>query len=282
MTTFINSNVWFATNHGKATAAREPFLRVLGATVSELVIESDKLGTFSGEVERPGSMLDALRGKVALARSLTQERFFLVSEGSFTVAGGFGFFAQGIEMLLLHDAEQGVDIVEQHIALRTNYATRSVKNADEFHSFLAQVGFGSHGIVLYPEGLPLRERIRKGITVRSDAEAAFKSCIEESPQLSVMVMSDMRAHLNPTRMASISECCELLVNRLATMCPFCSSGGFGLVASVPGLPCEECGAPTARARAEKHGCPYCGRHEERPRGDGRTYAIASECGVCNP
>ena len=62
---FRDSTVVFATNHGKARAASELFTRVLNTTIKELIIDSDRLGTFSGEVERAGSMLDALRGKLS-------------------------------------------------------------------------------------------------------------------------------------------------------------------------------------------------------------------------
>lgn len=279
---FEAAHIVFATKHQKSLAASEPFARLLNATVSELPIDSDTLGTFSGEVPRPGSMLHALRGKVALARAVTQERFLLVSEGSFGSAGGLGLIAQGVEMLLLHDTQTGIEIIEQHISLSTNYASRELTHQDDLAAFLSCIRFESHALLLYPKGLLVPEAVQKGITTHESAYDAFSKCLKASPQGAVVAMSDMRAHLNPTRMGEISACCELLARRLATTCPRCTSGGFGLTATVPGLPCSGCGEPTQRARAEKHSCPVCGSSVERPRADGRRHADPAECEWCNP
>lgn len=274
--------VVFATKHHKGAAARVPFARILNTAVNELPIDTDSLGTFSGEIERPGSMLDALRGKVRLAREITSEQFVLVSEGSFGGADGLGFVARGIEMLMLHDAASGAEVVEQHISWETNYATATLTRSDDLARFLEKMSFGSHALVLYPDGVSPTQEIYKGITTLSEAEDAFESCRQSSPCGAVMAMSDMRAHLNPTRMHAISACCELLAQRLATACPQCGSGGFGLVESIPGLPCEWCGSPTRRARAERHACVLCGANVERARSDGKTHAAPAECDVCNP
>jgi hypothetical protein len=279
---FHGSQLIFATNHGKAEAASEPFARILNATITPLSIDSDTLGTFTGEIERPGSMLDALRGKVLLARELTNERWVLVSEGSFSSSDGFGLIVHGIEMLMLHDALTGAEIVEQHISYDTNYATATLTSSKELEPFLKRISFGSHALVLYPDGLFLDGNVRKGITDRNEAATIVEQQLKASPKHAVLAMSDMRAHRNPTRMAAIRSCCELLAQRLNTTCPSCESGGFGLVAAVPGLPCEECGAPTQRARAERHACPFCAHTLERPRSDGATFASAAECEWCNP
>jgi hypothetical protein len=279
---FRDAKVCFATNHQKGTAAREPFLRILNTQVEELQIDSDRLGTFSGEIERPGSMLDALRGKIKLAREVSRERFILVSEGSFSTAGGFGVIAQGIEMLLLDDAITGTQVIEQHISWDTNYLTAEISKLDELDSFLPRISFGSHGLVLYPCGATPSAKLFKGIFDTTLAHEAFQECLAASPVGRVMAMSDMRAHCNPTRMKAISACCELLAKRLATVCSYCGSGGFGITGTVPGLPCESCGFPTARARLEKHTCVVCHATTEQPRSDGKVTADPAECELCNP
>ncbi len=279
---FHGSHIIFATNHGKGAAARPPFEKILSARVDELVIDSDSLGTFSGEVARPGSMLDALRGKIRLAQPHSESPLILASEGSFSSADGFGLLVHGIEMLMLVDNRTGVEIIEQHISHNTNYATTTLRSPTELADFLPRIHFGSHALVLYPEGVPLVGNVHKGITEAAEAERAFHLCAALSPSQSVMAMSDMRAHLNPTRMKEIERCCERLATRLSTLCPQCGSGGFGLTGTVPGLPCVECGTPTQRARGEIHSCPFCEAAKELPRSDGKTYALASECEWCNP
>lgn len=279
---FRDVTVVFATNHGKARAAVDPFQRVLNSVITELPIDSDSLGTFSGEIERRGTMLDALKAKVKLARESTPERFVLVSEGSFSTTVGFGLIAQGIEMLLLHDADTGAEVLEQHISWDTNYATALLSTREDLERFLTSIAFGSHGVVLYPHGVSPRERVYKGLVTLDEAERAFTASLAASPEAKVFAMSDMRAHFNPTRMSAISACCELLVKRLATACPKCQSGGFGLVATVPGLPCAGCGAPTQRAKAERHGCVVCGATVTMERSDGVKSVDPTECEFCNP
>ena len=279
---FLGSHIIFATNHGKAEAARAPFQEILSAQVDELTINSDALGTFSGEVERPGSMLDALRGKIHMAAALTSAPLILASEGSFSSANPFALPNHGIEMLMLFDSRAGVEIIEQHISYDTNYATGTLRSLSELHAFLERISFSTHALVLFPDGLPLLGNVRKGLTEVADAERAFMEALSRSPSQSVTAMSDMRAHVNPTRMRAIRACCELLANRLATACPRCCSGGFGLTATAPGLVCSECGAPTQRARGEIHSCPFCCLQKELPRADGRTVASPAECEWCNP
>jgi hypothetical protein len=279
---FRDLAVTFATKHQKAKAARESFAAILNNQINEIAIDSDLVGTFSGEVERPGSMLDALRAKIALARQASTARFLLVSEGSFSTAGGFGLIAQGIEMLLLYDVLQDVEVIEQYISWNTNYATREVSTSEELQRFLELISFGSHALVLYPSGMSAGSEIVKGITDLDEARQAFSRCKELSPNARVMAMSDMRAHLNPTRMECIARCCALLAKRLATYCPLCRSGGFGLIATVPGLPCEMCGQPTGRALAEKHACAVCKFETREVRRDRKMYADPAECHRCNP
>jgi len=279
---FTRSHIAFATNHSKSVAARDTFKEILSSEVTELTIDSDRLGTFSGEVERPGSMLDALRSKVALAREISRERFILASEGSFSSAGGFGLIAQNIELLMLSDLVTGAEIVEQRVTYETNYATEVIKNLSDLEKFLVRISFGTHALVLYPDKVSPKQHVSKGIVDLAQARKIFEDYIKLSPTGSVRAMSDMRAHVNPTRMTAIRECCKLLARRLANQCPACGSGGFGIVATVPGLPCEDCGAPTSLALAEKHACPFCSVTQEYPRQDGRKYAEASSCQWCNP
>jgi hypothetical protein len=279
---FVGAEIVFATNHGKLVAAADCFARKLTTTVTEVAIDSDSLGTFSGEIERPGSMLDALRGKVRLARAVTTARFVMVSEGSFGGVGGIGLIPQAIEMLMVHDAVTGAEIIEQSLSLETNYKSATITTRADLARFMTSIDFGAHALVLYPEGILRPGEVYKGITTEEQACEFFERCLVRSPTAAVVAMSDMRAHLNPTRMRHIAECCELLAERLATLCPACSSGGFGLVSTIPGLPCSECGMATQRARAERHECPFCHKSVEKPRADGRTAAQPGECEWCNP
>ena len=279
---FTNTKITFATNHAKSVAAVDAFKTILNTEVAELIIDSDRFGTFSGEVERDGSMLDALRAKIALAREVKRDGFILASEGSFSSAGGFGLIAQNIEMLMLSDSATGAEIIEQYITYETNYANEVIKTPSDLERFLAKISFGEHALVLYPAGIPPKQHVAKGIVELGQGMRIFAEYSALSPTGAVIAMSDMRAHVNPTRMRAIKECCKLMAKRLHNSCPACSSGGFGIVSTVAGLPCEDCGAATSLALAEKHSCPFCAFIEEYPRQDGKKLADPSCCQWCNP
>lgn len=73
-----------------------------------------------------------------------------------------------------------------------------------------------------------------------------------------------------------------LAERATTRCPDCRMPGFGVVDVVRGLPCLDCGAPTARPRALVHGCVRCPARREVPGPDGLLGADPGTCEFCNP
>ena len=73
-----------------------------------------------------------------------------------------------------------------------------------------------------------------------------------------------------------------LVRRLQTACPACGSPGWGLLDTLPGLPCGDCGTTTTLTLSEIWGCPQCGARRDQPRRDGRLHADPGQCPWCNP
>ena len=124
--------------------------------------------------------------------------------------------------------------------------------------------------------------IHKGIQSTEALLAAIRCAAAEAPTGEVQLETDMRAHCNPTRMASIRQLSFRLVRRIATPCPSCQAPGWGLIDVLPGLPCGWCGQPTALIRAEIHGCVRCDHRQERPRRDGLRQADPGQCPFCNP
>lgn len=279
---FRNARFTFATNHAKADAALESFATILNSQIIEMSIDSDALGTFSGEVERPGTMLDALRLKVKLALQQSSERFLLVSEGSFGPASGIGFLPQDHELLMVYDTATNVEILESYISLKTNFASQAVSNLKELDLFMERIGFGAHGLILYADKDPKGQNIFKGITQSEKARSAFELCLATSTSGIVTALADMRACFNPTRMECLKQCAIKLAHRLNTTCPTCKSGGFGAVDSIPGLPCGNCQLPTRLTLKEKYLCPFCSEVSFVPRTDGITSADPSSCEWCNP
>ena len=94
--------------------------------------------------------------------------------------------------------------------------------------------------------------------------------------------SDMRAHVNPTRMAAIGRATRDLTRLALSGCPRCERPGFDVVERRGGLPCAECGMPTRRVRMEIVGCTGCSFREERVPATGQALASPAECDLCNP
>ena len=122
----------------------------------------------------------------------------------------------------------------------------------------------------------------KGIQEIDALDAAIAESVMLSSDGAARIETDMRAHQNPTRMASIADAAELLASRIESSCPACGVPGFGRVGAEPGLPCAWCAAPTQQLLHEILGCPACDYTQRRPRPDGAVEADPGQCGFCNP
>ncbi len=106
--------------------------------------------------------------------------------------------------------------------------------------------------------------------------------VDRSPVGLAWLETDMRAHCNPIRMATIRRLAFRLVRRVATTCPACDAPGWGLVGTRVGLPCRACGLATELVHFEDFGCVACSHRQLRPRRDRLKAADPAHCPYCNP
>jgi hypothetical protein len=261
-----------ATRHGKEQAVAPAFLDALGLDVIVPEgLDTDSLGTFTGEVARTGSMRETALRKARMGMSAAGLPLAIASEGSFGPHPVIPFLPAGHEVLVFIDAERGFEIFEEQLTEQTNYAALDVTPGVDIEAFLLQAGFPQHALVVRTG-----ETVTKGVTSRDDLERLLAG---ESP---VHLATDMRAHMNPTRMAAIMQLAGRLARRVAAACPSCGAPGFGTLRAVRGLPCEDCGAPTQLVDHVVDGCALCLHELSRPRPDGRLTATPAECPECNP
>jgi hypothetical protein len=204
----------------------------------------------------------------------------LATEGSFGPDPLIGFVPLHREVAVLVDDLHAQIVCEWRNSHDTNFASRVVGRTSELDDAqLVRWGFPAHAVIVRgePDGPVL-----KSLRDRYALDAAIVACIQASPSRQARVETDMRAHLNPTRMAQIALLGEGLVERLRCRCPHCRAPGFGRVDVVTGLPCAWCGTPTAAVLAEIHGCTACGQRLQRPRGDGLRQSDPAHCDTCNP
>jgi hypothetical protein len=241
-------------------------------------IDTDTLGTFTGEVPRAGTQLEAARAKARLALTHGGVSLGLGSEGAF-VSGPFGLGACDVELVVLIDAQRGIEIVGRAEAL-VPCGVGLVDDLAALHALAARLGFPSHGLVLRPDHAD-DPRAHKGLRAPAALEEAFHAARRLSTSGRVYVEPDLRAHHHPTRMQTIAAAARDLAARMVARCPACSSPGHGRCAVHGGLPCEWCGTPTREPMTEEYGCVACGHRTRRPY-PGPPRADPARCDVCNP
>lgn len=268
------------TRHGKERVIAPRFESTLGCHI-EVVdgFDTDQLGTFTREIPRAGTQIEAARQKARIGMTLSGARYGLASEGAFGPDPAIGLLPWNVEYLMLIDDVNGLEWVGRAQG-PARQAHRKVTDLASLLEFASEAGFPDHHLVLRPDD-EHTQHVVKGICNRAALESAFAAVLSQSAKGVVFVETDLRAHANPTRMEMIALAANDLLAQLASRCPVCETPGFGLVERIPGLPCADCGAPTRETRAEVHGCIRCLHRETRsiPGGDCADPAV---CDWCNP
>lgn len=272
----LPARVALGTMHGKAAAIAPPLARLGIALTVPGGLDTDRFGTFTGEVPRAGSMVEAARAKALAAIAATGLPVGLASEGAYGAHAVIPFLPQGRELLLWHDARSGHEIIEMLTDEAPAYDHIEVAAAEGAQAFLARIGFPPTAvIVMRADGVP----VAKGVQDLASLDGAIRAARAHGP---ARLQTDMRAHLNPRRMGMIGQLAERFARRLARRCPDCGAPGWGLLRLAPGLPCAWCGGPSLMPKGEIHGCTACGATTLRPRCDGVTEADPGMCPFCNP
>jgi hypothetical protein len=270
--------------HGKETVIVPSLRQALGLAVETAAgLDTDALGTFTGEIPRVGGMRDAAIAKARLGMAATGLPIGIASEGSYGPHPLIPFVSGGIELMVLVDDTRGIVITEHLVEDAPTYAHAEVATPDQLEAFLGRIGFPDHAVIVKPNApaaspVPLHKGLRSS---RAVAEAMMR-CAGCSSDHQAFVQTDMRAHMNPTRMASIGRLAHRLCERAALACPACAMPGYGQVDVETGLRCTWCSSPTDLVRHLIFGCVACDHREPRPRADGRTGADPGQCPRCNP
>jgi hypothetical protein len=269
------------TMHGKEAAIAPPLARLGIELVVPAGFDTDRFGTFTGEIARAGNMEDAARAKARAAIAATGLPVGIASEGAYGPNPAIPILPLGVEILLWRNEETGHEIIVRMSDDTPCFDSVLVHSPHEAVPFLERIGFPQTAVIVRPQGcetLPMAKGLQDS---RAVAEAIIRAAMV-SPDHSVLVQTDMRAHLNPRRMATIATLAERLAARLETPCPACDSPGWGVLRAEPGLPCGWCDGPTTLARGEVHGCTACGHEAFEARRDGLFSADPAHCANCNP
>jgi len=279
---YARSSIVLTTKHGKVSAIAPPFRKKLAAEVTECNLDTDMFGTFSGEVERKNNALESACHKCEWGMKQILADYGLASEGSFGPHPFIPFLPCDHEILYFIDRKRDFHLHISHLSQRTNYQMQVIDSLEALQKLAQQTQFPSHALIIRPNAWEDKSIIFKGIQSQNLLEEAFKESLKHSADNKVWVETDMRAHLNPSRMVVITELAEKLAERLANTCPKCNMPGWGKVRVQKGLECNCCKSETELVKTEIFGCTKCDYEETKQRADSLTSATPENCSYCNP
>jgi len=276
-----------ATRHGKLDLIAPSLARV-GYALRTVDVDTDTLGTFSGEVPRPGAPRDVAVAKARLAMVAAGVDVGVASEGTIGPSPLIPFANADIELVVLVDDTLGIEVVGRHIGhdLRVvgeDVTLEQLALPGAVEALLARAGVGGsdgHHLIVRPAAGPANP-VAKAIADPDALLDAVARCTAASPDGRARVETDLRAHLCPSRRPAIDAAAEDLAARLASRCPACASPGWGVVRALSGRPCADCGTPTRAPCADLEACVACPEERERPRPDASPVDPA-QCDRCNP
>ena len=270
-----NKRIVIATKHQKQQVIQPLFLELFKCSFISSDIDTDLLGTFSGEIERKFSPYETALEKCRIAFKDTDADFAIASEGSFGPHPTLFFVPADEEFLLFMSRDEKLIIWVRHISTETNYNQIDNPTEQELKDFLISIQFPSHKVIFKGE-----KKIEKGIE-NINILNQLVSYARQNNQ-TFRIETDMRAHCNPSRMKVIEETTHKLLEKINSNCPSCELPGFSVKEAVKGLPCSQCGLPTQSTLKHIKVCQHCNHQEEIffPRGikeEDPTY-----CSFCNP
>ena len=271
-----NSKATVCTMHGKE-AVIQSALRSFGFKWIFTDLNTDQFGTFTGEIERLSNPLESARKKCQLAFENTDATISIASEGSFGPHPSVPFIPVNEELLLFIDRKSGIEVAVQSISIETNFSSLVSSKWDEVEFFASQIGFPTHGLIIKADADKI---VHKGITTSDELRSLFDRLT--SIFGSVTIETDMRAMHNPTRMKHIHQAAEKLSAKLISKCPSCYMPGFGEEQFQSGLPCAQCGLPTASFLLKTISCQHCNHQSIINFPSGKEVEDPQYCSFCNP
>lgn len=277
---FKGRNLIIATKHGKEKVITPVLEKELGVKCFvDSGLDTDQLGTFTGEVERKEDPVTTARNKCFMAMELTNCDLAIASEGSFGSHPNIYFVPVDDEILMFIDKKNGLEIIARELSSQTNFNGSEIQTEENLLEFAARSYFPSHGLILRKSKNEFGD-IVKGITNKEQLIKVFYSLIEKFG--TAYIETDMRAMYNPTRMKVIESVVKKLSKKINALCPVCNMPGFGITDAKEGLPCELCNFPTRSTISYIYSCQKCNYKKEEKYPKGKQTENPMYCDICNP
>jgi hypothetical protein len=224
------------------------------------------------------SQLDTAIAKARAAIASTGIPLAIASEGTIGPNPLIPIASSDLETIVLIDSERDLIIHESFRSSEIVTVRKTLQPGQNLDELLAKADFPNHALIARTE-TPAAFQAVKGIRDFDKLVQAIQDLSKDSG--SVIVESDLRASFSPSRMQNIANCAKLLAERIATTCPQCQTPGWGKIAPVFGLPCQDCGQKVESAvAADQLGCVSCDYVQTVERAG--AYAESRFCDSCNP
>lgn len=277
---FYGRKIIIATRHQKEKVIAPLLEKELGLQcIIPENFNSDRLGTFTGEVERAFDPLTTVRMKCSMAMEEYNGDLAIANEGSFGSDPLLFFVPCDEEIIMLCDKKNKLEITVIERSNETNFQGTEIHSQKELLEFANVVGFPSHAIILRKNKNDLSEII-KGITTWETLLSTFNFLTTRYG--AAFAETDMRAMYNPTRMKVIEKVANKLVKKIQSQCPNCDTPGFGVTGITQGLPCSLCGYPTRSILSHLYSCTKCGFTKEIKYPRNKIAEDPMYCDRCNP
>lgn len=277
---FKGRKLVIATKHRKEKVIAPVIEKALGiSSFTAHNLDTDLLGTFTGEIERKYDPVTTARKKCYMAMDLTNCDLAIASEGSFGPHPTIHFISADDEFLLFIDRKNELEIIVRELSIETNFNGAEIKTEESFLEFANKANFPSHALILRKSINDFTGLI-KGIMDMNQLKNCFHELITDFG--SAYVETDMRAMYNPTRMKIIELAAIKLADTINICCPKCGTPGFSIIDSKSGLPCELCCLPTRSTMSYIRTCKKCNYKMEEKFPHGKQTEIPMYCDYCNP
>ena len=277
---FKSRDLVIATKHGKESVITPILEKELGVKCFvPKILDTDTLGTFTGEIDRKADPISTARIKCNMAMEITNCDLAIASEGSFGAHPGIFFVPADDEFVVFVDKRNNLEIIAREVSTETNFSGSVINNIEDLLAFATKVNFPSHGLILRNSKDEFIG-ITKGITNVEILKKKFQDLIYEFG--TAYVETDMRALYNPTRMKIIERATKKLAKKINSLCPNCKTPGFGITDAKNGLPCEICNFPTRSTLSYVYTCLMCGYAKEEIHPNGKKTEDPMYCDMCNP
>lgn len=271
-----------ATMHGKEkiiVPIIEKFLAV--EIIVSKNLNTDKFGTFTGEIERTDDQLVTARKKALAAMEYEQVDLGIASEGVFDSHPINPVIQSNLELILLIDRKNNFEVRGHFQTAETNMAGSYISSKEEALSFARKIGFPEHGVIL-------RTTKNGRLGIEKDIHSEEELANKVSQRLSrpfvkqLFIETDMRSHKNPTRNIAIKKATEDLIKNIYSICPHCQTPGFVVTKSISGLKCSVCGNETELPIYDVYLCQMCSYQKKVRSNIAKKLADPQYCDYCNP